>query len=592
MHARILIVGSISLTAFLVVVYSILARQFFSDLERMARMYEPRQHEQSTVVYDQFGKKFGDYSDKRRVWVDLALLPEHVIGAFLAVEDGNFYGHGGISFTSILRASYVNFRKGYRSQGASTITQQLARRLFLKPDKTLLRKIKEVFLAFFLEKHHSKNDLLEAWLNISFFGNNSWGIEVASRNYFRKPASKLTVPEAALLAGLLKAPSRLAPNKNYDKSIARQRLVLNLMRQRGYISNSYYQELLTQDVHVFSQPEWKNRKAGYFMSAIRSVLSSRFKIIDLETGGYKVYTSLKLNQHQSLRSWINREFKSNTMEVGVVVLDSDSGAVLSMQGGVDYRFSKFNRVTKMRRPIGNSLVPLVHALAFENGYKLTDSLGQQFGLNNKTSLFKTLQRQDPYGTARLVQKLGLGTIRSFLVTLGLKFELDDMQLAIGQGKASPLELAGSFMPFSSKGMIASPWMIDRIENSEGTVLFQKQLVQKKRVLSEQTAYQVSWVRRIDDPWQISSVTATDVNQLGQGWLILWSPSKVAVLWLGHDRGGAIRNTFDQVLALMNKIRKKFPLELLQGEKSWAQPEGIAFRRDRGSSNLVKLPIRM
>ncbi|MCX8059620.1 MAG: transglycosylase domain-containing protein [Aquificaceae bacterium] len=266
----------------------------------------------ATVVYDAKDRPFGDVALQRRYYVEIKDIPLHVRQAFVSAEDKNFYRHSGVDFLAILRATAVNIRHGRIKQGASTITQQLARNLFLSPDKSFQRKIREALLAFSIERHYTKDQILEMYLNYIYLGQGTYGVEAASRVYFGKSVKDLTIEEAALLAGLPKAPTRYNPFRNPDRVKERRDYVLARMREDGYIGEEDYIKLVQRPVQV----RLENRYFGmdYFLDFLKEKLVEKYGEIIL-AGGYKVYTTVDkdLQEHaqRALKRGVDRVAKSN-----------------------------------------------------------------------------------------------------------------------------------------------------------------------------------------------------------------------------------------------------------------------------------------
>ncbi|MCK6597205.1 MAG: transglycosylase domain-containing protein, partial [Bdellovibrionaceae bacterium] len=260
-------------------------------------------------VFDRNNKKIGEFFNERRTVVPYKLIPEKVVQAFLAAEDDQFFKHSGINYLAIMRATLANMRAGKNVQGASTITQQVAKTFFLSPEKTFSRKIKEVLLAWQLEENLPKEDILFLYLNQIYFGHGAYGIENASQTYFKKSVSQLTIPEAAMLAGLPQAPSRYSPVTNPAKAKDRQKYVINRMESVGFISKEEAQTALNQNVKVYIREDFEDN-APYFMETIRQVLFQQLGEETVLDKGIKIYTSLDIDLQKAAQESVQQGLKA------------------------------------------------------------------------------------------------------------------------------------------------------------------------------------------------------------------------------------------------------------------------------------------
>jgi membrane peptidoglycan carboxypeptidase len=369
----------------------------------------------ATEIFDRHGEKIGELAEERRYYIKAQELPPHVIDAFLSAEDRHFFTHHGVHWRSILRAFLKNTLRGSRVQGASTISQQVVRTRFLDREKTLNRKMKEIILALVLEKHHSKDQILDLYLNQIYFGNRSYGIESAARNYFRKSARNLTLGEAALLAAIPKSPSLYAPHKNRKKALKRQKWILNQMVAAQKITAEAATKAHEEPLKIYPEPEDHWQKAPYFVASVTEEINNILDSSETRRQGLKIHTTLDGPWQTAIQNSVGYQLKqanlareisqldlgttvpshtihgglgtpigqksspsklnsgprsipqSDRIQGAVILLDSRTGAIRGMQGGSDFETTQFNRSLHTSRSLGTLVVPFYIAVALEQG---------------------------------------------------------------------------------------------------------------------------------------------------------------------------------------------------------------------------------
>ncbi len=414
--------------------------------------------------------------------VRLADLPVHAPRAVLAVEDRNFYHHVGVNPLSVARALFVNVREGEVKQGGSTLTQQLAKNLFLSSDRTYKRKVQEFFLALWLEQRFTKDEILTLYLNRVYFGAGAYGIDAASYRYFGKPARKLTLPESAILAGLLKAPSHYAPDKNPVDAGQRARLVIDAMLDAGFITRSQAEAAYRSPVRIGAS---QFAGAPYFVDFAISETKSLAKSVDADLTVRTTYDPAlqdALEMGMAAGAAISR--LDPAIEIAAVILDSDGG-VRAMAGGRDYRVTQFNRATHAKRQPGSAFKPFVFLAALEMGASPFDIIddapitvgkwspenykGQYFG---EVTLTEGLARSLNGATVRLQERTGRGAVRLAAKRMGLKGPFTQgPALALGVDATTPLELAGAYAPLANGGYRVEPHAVEQINLSDGDRVF-------------------------------------------------------------------------------------------------------------------------
>ncbi len=417
--------------------------------------------------------------------VRLAELPDYTPRAVLAVEDRNFYHHVGFNPFAVSRALLVNAREGEVRQGGSTLTQQLAKNLFLSSDRTIKRKVQELLLALWLEHQFTKDEILTLYLNRVYFGAGAYGIDAASRRYFGKSASKLTLAESAVLAGLLKAPSHLAPDKNPIDAGERGRVVLNAMLSAGFISAAEAKAAAATSVRVGPS---QFAGAPFFVDHAISEARSRSKRIDADL---IVRTTLDpaINEAADLGliAGSARAGIDSSIEAAVVVLDGE-GRIRALAGGRDYRRSQFNRATMARRQPGSAFKPFVFLAALEGGaspYDIVEDapikVGDWSPANYKKQYFgevvleEALARSLNGATVRVQEGAGRGAVRLAARRMGITSSLSQgPALALGVDAVTPLELAGAYAPFVNGGYRVEPHAVTSIRTGDGESVYRRE----------------------------------------------------------------------------------------------------------------------
>lgn len=416
--------------------------------------------------------------------VRLADLPAHVPNAVLAVEDRNFRHHVGVNPISVVRALIVNASEGAVEQGASTITQQLAKNLFLSPDRTMKRKMQELLLALWLEQRFTKDEILTLYLNRIYYGAGAYGIDAAARRYFDKPAHDLSIAEAAVLAGLLKAPSRYAPTSNPDDAGARARLVLDAMVAAKFLTPEDARKALAEPVYL-SQPRFS--AAPYFVdNALREAAELAH--------GYDADLIVETTFDPRVQRGVETGFAAGLalaplepgVEAAIVVLDR-GGAVRAMIGGLDYRRSQFNRVTQARRQPGSSFKPIVYLAALEAGMTAADmvedapiTIGGWSPGNFKdryhgvVSLSEALTHSLNSAAVRVQERAGRWRVRQLAHRLGLKkVKTEGPALSLGVDEVTPLELADAYAALANNGYRSPAYSVQRIRTADGQLIYER-----------------------------------------------------------------------------------------------------------------------
>ena len=452
---------------------------------------------------------------ENRTLVSLDDVPRHTQLAFIAAEDLRFYQHRGIDVYRIFGALRSNLRSGTLAEGASTITQQLAKLTHLSSEKTIRRKLEEVFLALEIERRYSKDEILTMYLNTVYFGRGAYGIQAAARAFFGVDASELTLVQSASLAAAIKAPSAYAPHTNPENNRSRRHYILQTMLDHGMISQAEFDEADAQSLWVLAEQENTQVYSWYVDEVLRE--SSELLGLtadDVIQGGFSIYTaydprlqSIADNVYADGKLFPANAADGTPIQSAMAVVDTQSGAVRAMIGGRDYAVKRgLNRATQMRRQPGSALKPLsVYGPALEKGYTTASVL-----LDEKTSFrggytprnagdryygpvtLRTAVRNSLNTTAvRLLDEIGLDSAIAYLNKMGIPTQESDRNLSLALGSmtygVTPVELASAYVPFANGGTYHKPYCVEKIVASNGDTVYQRE-TGGKRVISEQNAY--------------------------------------------------------------------------------------------------------
>lgn len=484
-------------------------------------------------------------------------LPPYLVDAVLAVEDRRFYSHPGVDIIGLGRAMVANLRAGRVVQGGSTLTQQLAKNLFLSPERTLRRKVQEMMLAFWLESRFSKDEILELYLNRVYFGGGAYGVEAASLRYFSRPASELGLGEAALLAGLLKAPSRYSPVNDAQRAAARATVVLDLMAQTGRITEAERIEAARTPIRVSRGAS--SQGAQYFVDWAAEQVRG---IAGLDHGDLVVHTTLDVDAQRAAEAAVSgilddSELASGAGEGALVSLAHD-GAVRAMVGGRSYARSQFNRAVLARRQPGSAFKPFVYASAFEAGLspedrrndapvRIGDWAPQNYNdeYRGEMSLREGFIRSSNSIAVQIAEETGRGHVARLARRLGIESTMRvDRSLALGVFEVTPVELASAYTPFANGGVRAQAYGIARIETPSGDLVFAAPASAAELVLDARTGARmrdlfISNVRQgtgrraAVSGLTIGGKTGT-TNDFRDAWFAGFDGQLVTVVWTGND----------------------------------------------------------
>ena len=534
---------------------------------------------QATTILDAHDRPVFTIFKEQRIEVPLDRISPNLIKAVISVEDQRFYDHNGVDLIRVAAAVVRNFQEGRRAEGGSTITQQLARQSFLTRDKTYRRKIKEVILAANIERAYDKKDILALYLNKVYFGDGYYGVEAASLGYFGKHASELSVPEAALLAGLIQSPSSYAPTVNPDRALARRNIVLQAMVNNGVLAQADADAARNTALHLTNAIEMKESFGLYYKEQVRRELVDRFGGSRVAQGGLRVYTTLEPELQQAAEKILEngiadiegrRGYKhprrgkdaKEYLQGALVAMDPTTGAVRAMVGGRDFNESRFNRAMQAKRQSGSAFKPFVYAAALEEGYSpasLISNLNSPIlttqgnwvpedGHSNATELTmrSALKISSNRAAVQMLNTIGIKDAVSYAEKLNVGTPPSVPSLALGSGDVTLISLTAAYGAFADHGIVRTPVLIRKVEDSDGKVIYQDG-GKSQQAVSDATAFLMSSM--LADV--ISAGTAYKARQAGfmlpaagktgttndyvDAWFVGYTPHLVTGVWVGFDQ---------------------------------------------------------
>lgn len=521
---------------------------------------------ESTQIFDTKGKLIASvHGEENREVVPLGEIPKTLQQAVIAVEDDRFYEHNGINLRGIARAALADLAEGSKVEGGSTITQQLAKNLFLTSNKSIARKIADAWLAIQIERRYSKAQILEMYLNQVYWGHNSYGIQAATRVYYGKKTKDLTLAESAQLAFLLRGPERYSPHRNPALAERGRRVALGRMVEAGFISQAEAQAAAAEKI-PYAKLQTFTYRAPYYTSFLLNQLLTRYGSDVVMRGGLRVRSTLdldvQLKAEQLLKEAIATHGKRLHFTQGaIVVLDPRTGYIRAMVGGVDYNASKFNRITQAHRQPGSSFKPFVYLTAFAAGIspatvmndaKMSYSAGngelwtpENFGneYSGDMTLRKALERSNNVIAVKLLNRVGIDPVVENAHRLGIQSPLgSNLSLALGSSEVSPLELASAYGVFAADGMRCEPQAYSVVEDRTGQVIERNDPrpirvfdAEPIRTLNDVMSGVVKWGTgagaNFGRPAAGKTGTTSDHRD---AWFVGYTPDLVALVWIGND----------------------------------------------------------
>ena len=448
----------------------------------------------SLYLYDNEGNLVYQGS-RSNEWVNIEDISDYLINATIAIEDKSFYKHNGFDYLRIAKAMYLNIKNGEIVQGASTISQQYIKNLYLDFGKTWDRKIEEAFLTLELEVHYEKDEILEGYLNTINYGQGNLGIVNAASYYFNKKPSELTLEESIMLAGISKNPSKYNPVSNYDECIKRAKVVADAMLKNDYIDADTYNNLFKNKIEIYGQNKTNNlQMLMYYQDAVLDELSSIKEIPSslIDSGGLKIYTTLDMDMQTNLEKNILENKVDDEIQIASVVVNPNTGAIRALTGGMNYATSQYNRAISSKRQVGSTMKPFLYYAALENNMTMSSTFSSEpttFNLSNgktyspsnasevyankEITMAAALALSDNIYAVKTNLFLGVDKMISVANKAGIKEELNEVaSLPLGTSEINLIDFATGYTTFASGGYKKDLYFIEKIEDLDGNVLYE------------------------------------------------------------------------------------------------------------------------
>ncbi|MEC1524105.1 penicillin-binding protein 1A [Neobacillus niacini] len=533
---------------------------------------------QATVFYDLNGEVASKVSANKNEGISINQVPDSMKNAVIAIEDRRFYEHHGIDYLGITRALIRDIKARGMVEGGSTITQQLTKNTLLTSQKTLKRKIDEVFLAIEIERQYSKSEILQMYLNQIYFGDGAWGIKHAASNYFAKEVEDLTISESALLAGLIKAPSLLNPYRHLDKATQRRDIVLSQMKNQGYISTVQYEEAINEKVVLNN--EGSDPFRGKYPHYVDQVFEEAINVYHLSqdellTGGYQIYTELDPAMQNAMEKTYQRDDlfprgSDQVVQSGGILLDPKTGGIRAIVGGRgEHTFRGYNRATQLKAQPGSSIKPIaVFTPALEAGWKITDMLKDEpmsFGeyepknynyeYSGEVPMYEAVKDSKNVSAVWLLNEIGIEKGVASTRRFGIPLRRGDRNLSLALGGleegVSPLVMAEAYSVFPNNGVRMKAHVIKKIVNAQGDIVSEwkekKEKVTSKAVTDRINTMLLGVVehgsgksaqisgREIAGKTGSTQVPIEGVKGVKDQWFVGYTPQLVGAVWVGYDK---------------------------------------------------------
>ena len=513
-------------------------------------------------------------------WANIEDISEYLINATVAVEDKNFYKHHGFDYLRIIKAMYLNIKSGEIVQGASTISQQYIKNLYLDFDQTWERKIEEAFLTLELEVHYDKDEILEGYLNTINYGQGNMGIVNAASCYFNKKPSELTLEEAIMLAGISKNPAAYNPVSDYEACINRAWIVASAMLNNGYIDEATYNSLFQEQIEIYGQNKTNNlQMLMYYQDAVLEELANISGIPEslIDAGGLKIYTTLDMDAQSNMEESILAENKDEELQVASIIVDPNTGAVKALTGGMNYATSQYNRALESKRQVGSTMKPFLYYAALENNMTMSSTFSSEpttFNLSNGKT-YSPQNASDLYADKNITMAtalalsdniyavktnlfLGVDTMIEVAHRTGITADLAEVaSLPLGTSEINLLDFATGYTTFASGGYKKDLYFIERIEDMEGNVLYEHE-DKKKLVLNPNYTYILNEMMNTTSNAAFVDYTTptaltiasklTNKYAIKTGstntdfWIVGYNKDALVMTWMGYDDNKTISSS--------------------------------------------------
>jgi penicillin-binding protein 1A len=526
----------------------------------------------TTKIYDRKHMLIANlFDEEHREYVKYDDIPARVIEALLAIEDTNFFEHKGLNIDAIVRAVIKDIKAKKFVEGASTITQQLVKNMVLSRQKKIERKIQEALIALIIEQKLSKEEILERYLNQVYFGHGYYGIKTAAKGYFHKNLNELNLKEIGILVGLPRAPSYYNPTKHYEIALTRANRVISRMHELGWIDDKTFLKEIERKPKVYDESLTKNI-APYVVDEVVRRLSKNIE--DLKGGGYKIYTSIDLEYQNIAKSSLKkgyedilkrgRDYNYSKLNGALVVLKQNSGDILALVGGVDYKKSSFNRATQAKRQPGSAFKPFIYLTALNLGYSQVSKIADiartyEFEIDGEKQIWKPKNYERNFegeitlkealihsrnlATINLVDEIGLSRLYKKLKELGFENLPKDLSLALGSLVLSPLELAKFYTIISNYGVKVEPRLVLEVLDKDDKVVFKNIYKSQQVTEPKQSFLMIDILKNVVNRgtgrgarvWgvEVAGKTGTTNNYI-DAWFCGFTPDIEVITWFGQD----------------------------------------------------------
>lgn len=561
----------------------------------------------SIIYYDKYGNNIFDKNNDN--YVKLDEINDNVKNAIISIEDKNFYHHNGFDIPRIIKAIIINLSSREIKQGASTISQQYVKNLYLSFDKTWKRKIEEALITIELETHYSKEEILEGYLNTIDFGAGNYGIRKASKYYFNKEPKDLTIEEATILVGIPKSPNYYNPITNYNNAKKRQKDVLNSMYKNKYISKKDIDNIYNKELSFYGKYEKSELSSIYYyrdavlneMSNIKEIPNS---LINIE--GLKIYTNLDVDVQKILDNNITKEMKDSKMQVASVVIESKTGKIISLIGGKDYSISQYNRATQSKRQVGSTIKPFLYYAALENGFTPSSTFLSErttFNLGNETyspknannvyanrniSMLSAIAYSDNIYALKTHLFLGTEILGNTTERVGIKTKVPNIaSSALGTTEINIIDYSNGFITLANEGKHEEPHIIEKITDSNDNILYEYKY-KNEYVLNNKYVYILNNLLTSTYDYNLVNYTSPTLLNISNildsnyavksgstktdYWTIGYNNDYLVMVWNGNDNNEDVKLSESKI---SKKIWANTIINIKNNNKGWYDiPSGI------------------
>lgn len=590
----------------------------------------------ASKIFDRNNRVVGEIYLEKRTVVPYSAIPPHVVNAFVAAEDANFFRHRGVDYIAIARAIVKDILSVGFAQGASTITQQTVKSLFLTREKSIGRKMKEMILAYRIEKKLTKEEILYLYLNQIYLGDGAYGVEAAAQTYFGRGVSSLSVGEGALLAGLAQAPTRYSPRGHLDRAKARQRYVLRRMAEVGFLDRETAEREYDKRLSLTPPSNFRS-KAAYFLEYVHNYLQDKYGTDVINRSEFRIYTTIdsRLQEaaYDTLTQGVRRLEEANGyqgLQGALVCIDPGTGGVLAMVGGVDFAASQFNRALQARRQPGSAFKPVVYAAALDKGKTVVSSVDdspielarsetEKWKPKNYDGAFlgpipllEALAKSRNLATVRLLNEIGVDAAIGMARNLGIQSPIErNLSIALGSSGVTPLELVTAYATFAAGGRRPTPFFIREVQDAQGRVLERTEPRVVPAVAPETAYLTIRLMQEVLRTGTAASAAKLSPNLAGKtgttnentdAWFLGGSPDLVAGVWVGFDTPASLGGRQSGASAALPIWMHFFARALAYvPDREFPSPAGITFARvdpstgkalPPGSDGGMMLPFKL